>query len=50
MEEYKISVSETGPLKIARVKKCLLKGIQSLSDSELIALLIGSGTRKVFRR
>lgn len=28
-------------------EKMLLKGIQSLSDSELLALLIGSGTRKV---
>jgi DNA repair protein RadC len=28
-------------------EKMLLKGIQSLSDSELIALLIGSGTREV---
>ena len=27
-------------------EKMLLKGIQSLSDSELLALLIGSGTRK----
>ena len=28
-------------------EKMMTKGIQSLSDSELIALLIGSGTRKV---
>ena len=28
-------------------EKMLAKGIQSLSDSELIALLIGSGTRKI---
>lgn len=28
-------------------EKMMVKGIQSLSDSELIALLIGSGTRKI---
>jgi DNA repair protein RadC len=46
MEEYNNRSIRNWALEDRPREKMLLKGIQSLSDSELLALLIGSGTRK----
>jgi DNA repair protein RadC len=46
MENYKSLSIRNWALEDRPHEKMLLKGIQSLSDSELLALLIGSGTRK----
>lgn len=47
MEEYSKLSIRNWALEDRPREKLLSKGIQSLSDSELIALLIGSGTKKV---
>jgi DNA repair protein RadC len=46
MESYNSLSIRNWALEDRPREKMLLKGIQSLSDSELLALLIGSGTRK----
>jgi len=46
MERYNSLSIRNWALEDRPREKMLLKGIQSLSDSELLALLIGSGTRK----
>lgn len=47
MEEYNNLSIRNWAVEDRPREKMLLKGIQSLSDSELLALLIGSGTRNV---
>lgn len=47
MEEYANLSIKSWAVEDRPREKMLTKGLQSLSDSELIALLIGSGTRKV---
>ena len=47
MEEYTNLSIRNWAVEDRPREKMLAKGIQSLSDSELIALLIGSGTRKI---
>jgi len=47
MSEYKKLSIRNWAVEDRPREKMLLKGIQSLSDSELIAVLIGSGTRQV---
>ena len=47
MEEYANLSIRNWAVEDRPREKMLAKGIQSLSDSELIALLIGSGTRKI---
>jgi len=46
MEEYKNLSIRNWALEDRPREKMMLKGIQSLSESELLSLLIGSGTRK----
>ena len=47
MEEYANLSIKSWAVEDRPREKMLTRGLQSLSDSELIALLIGSGTRKV---
>lgn len=47
MEEYANLSIKNWAVEDRPREKMLTKGLQSLSDSELIALLIGSGTRKI---